>query len=550
MRQLIVKITLLLAMLVTFGEPPVATGAEAPQRKQTQTTRNKRSNSRQTKSKNQSSKSKTNTARKRSQSAKPETSEDVRRKHEAAQKDIKLTEEQIRQNEAKIKKSLSDLNRINSEIAVTRTKVSDMATQLNKLNSQISSLETQISANEKALEKLRSEYLKAVKKMRVSKRNQSTLAFIFASENFNQALRRMRYLKQFSEWKDKQSAEINKKVDELKRQTALLEQTRADKDRVYTKQLAAQKTLETQGRQQDALVGELRKNGEALKTHLSKKQAEANALRNRIASLIAAEEQKAAEQRAARERAEAERVAKEKAAAEAQAKAEAERQAKAEAEKKQQAAAVDQQKADKKKEKPKTEKKKEEKPKKQTSTSKDYAEARNRKPRGVNNKAGSSGGTTTGSNASKGSSTSAGSASSSGNFGAMRGSLPRPVDGSWRITSRFGRQSLPDLPDVVYDNPGIDAEVANGATAKAVYGGNVSGVYMIPGFGTVVIVNHGDYFTVYGNLASSSVKPGDNVKQGQAVGKVGASQDDPARSSIHFEVWKHRDKLNPQDWVR
>lgn len=132
----------------------------------------------------------------------------------------------------------------------------------------------------------------------------------------------------------------------------------------------------------------------------------------------------------------------------------------------------------------------------------------------------------------------------------MRGALPRPVSGGFRITSPFGRHSLPDLPDVTYDNPGIDVEVDAGAAAKAVYQGKVSGVYMIPGFATVVIVNHGDYYTVYGNIASSTVKVGDSVKQGQTLGNVAADSDNPGHSTLHFEVWKGREKLNPSSWIR
>ncbi len=103
---------------------------------------------------------------------------------------------------------------------------------------------------------------------------------------------------------------------------------------------------------------------------------------------------------------------------------------------------------------------------------------------------------------------------------------------------------------MVYDNPGIDAEVASGATAQAVYAGKVSGVYMIPGFATVIIVNHGEYYTVYGNIDTASIKVGDTVRQGDAVGRVASDPDNPGHSSIHFEVWKNRDKQNPAAWIR
>ena len=132
----------------------------------------------------------------------------------------------------------------------------------------------------------------------------------------------------------------------------------------------------------------------------------------------------------------------------------------------------------------------------------------------------------------------------------MKGSLPRPVAGSFKVTSRFGKHSLPDLPDVTYDNPGIDAEVSAGAAAQAVYGGKVSGVYMIPGYSTVVIVSHGGYYTVYGNIASASVKVGDVVKQGQSLGRLAHDEENPSHSLIHFEVWKNRDKMDPLGWIR
>lgn len=103
---------------------------------------------------------------------------------------------------------------------------------------------------------------------------------------------------------------------------------------------------------------------------------------------------------------------------------------------------------------------------------------------------------------------------------------------------------------MVYDNPGIDAEVSAGASALAVFSGKVSGVYMLPGYNTVVIVNHGNYYTVYGNIASPAVKVGQQVKAGQGLGSLAPDEDDRSRSSIHFEVWRNREKLNPLDWIR
>jgi len=490
----------------------------------------------------------------------PKTSAEAKRQQVAMQQEIRMTEEQIRENDRSIKAGLNELGKLETDISASRKVIQTTTGQINALTGQINSLESGISNNEKELSRLRDEYLKAVKKMRVAKKNNSDLAFIFASENFNQALRRMRYLKQFSRWKERQSAAINGKNKELKQQRTELADARSRHDAALRKQKAEEATLVKQHSRQDAIVADLRKNGDALKTHLSKKQAEANQLRSQIAALIAEEERKAAEERERKER--KERLAREREEQRIRKANEAEEARKAAellAATKETPKETDKENKDKDDSKSKSVTKKEtketrkngqkEKKQKQTKvkepkkdSGKSYADARKRRPR--SQVGGQTEGTGTIASASKSGKT------VGGNFGSMKGSLPKPASGAFKVTSRFGRQSLPDLPDVVYDNPGIDAEVSAGASALAVYAGKVSGVYMLPGYNTVVIVNHGNYYTVYGNIVSPSVRIGDEVRAGQGLGALATDEDDHSRSSIHFEVWRSREKLNPLEWIR
>lgn len=480
-----------------------------------------------------------------------ETSSDVRKRHEAAMRDIKLTQEQIKANDAAVRKGLNELGKLETEIGDSKKKVAMAAAQVNALEKQIGGLQKNIADNEAKLEKLRREYLKAVKNIRSKKKSNSNLAFIFSSGSFSQAMRRMRYLRQFSEWRERQTGEIGKHVDALKKETQQLAQSKVMHDRALGTRLAAQRQLETQYSKQDMIVTDLKKNGSALKSHLAAKQKEANALNSRIAALIAEEQRKAETERQAREDAERrrkeqrqEQLAREEAARERAVKEEKSPEKEtviADNSSKKKAVAP----ARKRKEKPRkdnvaAEKKTEKQTDRKVGTeqSKNYADARKRRPRG------------SGSAAAPAPSASQNRSQGAGGFEKMRGSLPRPVSGSFKVTSRFGRHSLPDLPDVMYDNPGIDAEVAAGAVAQAVYGGKVSGVYMIPGFSTVVIVSHGNYYTVYGNLSGASVKVGDVVKQGQGLGRIAAGEDDPGKGSIHFEVWRNREKLDPLGWIR
>lgn len=508
-----------------------------------------------------SAKRKSSAARKPSAHKQRETSSDVKRQEAAARQEIKKTEAEIRANDKEISKGISNLRKIEGDIAVSKKEVSTLTSQVGNIKGRIAALEGQIVRKDSTLKLLRAEYLKAVKKMRVARKKNSDMAFLFSSGSFSQAMRRMRYLRDFSAWKDRQSREIGEAVAQLKESKQKLASNQRDLNETLGRRVEANNKLERQRASQDAIVVELRRNGEALRTHLSRKQAEANQLRGRVAALIAQEEEhrrqaEAEEARRAEERARQQ----EQARRERERRQEEQRQAEERAERERQQAEARAEK-DKKQDKPAAPKKENKKDVRKADAKpnvpaakpgkgdRTYADARRRRPRGE-----ASGSSAPKQSAPSGQSTppkkSPAPAPSGSGFEGMKGRLPRPVAGEFRVVSQFGRQSLPDMPDVVYDNPGIDAEVAKGSSALAVYPGKVSAVYVVPGFSTVVILSHNGYYTVYGNIASPSVKMGDNVKQGQGLGRLAEDADNPSKSSIHFEVWRKRDKLNPLSWIR
>lgn len=444
----------------------------------------------------------------------PKTSTEAKQLQEAAKREIRQTEAQIEDNEKKVKNSLTELGKLEGEIKQTQASINSLNSKLNKLQTEISSLEGGISSNEHQLSKLRSEYLKAVKKMRVTKKNKNNVVFIFSSKSFNEAMRRMRYLKEFSEWRNHQTDEINEKLLDLKKQKEALGKAQKEQSEALAQQKFNQKRLQNQHTQQEMLVNELKLNGASLQRHLKKKQQEATELGN-LVSLLIAEEQKKAEE------AELKRIAEEEAKRKT---LEEERRIKNQDE----AELALETKSSKNPTPKETSSKKTDKGKQ----SEEYAAARKRKPRGEKNAIEDR------------------KEKIADNFGDMRGSLITPTTGSFKVTSRFGRQFMESLPDVEYDNPGIDAETDAGAYARSVFKGKVSGVYLLPGYNTVVIVNHGNYYTVYGNIETPTVKIGDVVAAGVQLGKLVQNEEDPKHSSIHFEVWKNREKLNPLDWLR
>ena len=538
-RRFFRSLSFLLVVAVAVGIMPQYSYGAPAKKKTTKTTTSS--------NKKGSTKKKNSTKKTSSNSAKKETSSDVKKKEAAARKEIKDTQQKIAVNEKEIAANVSLLNELELGIKASEGKIADLSSQLKAIDTEINVLSGKIADNEKRIQELRTSYIDAVKKMRKARKQTSLAAFIFSSKNFYQAYRRMRYLKEFAQWRTRRVASINSEIQKLNKSKQELADMRVTKDATLEQQRKAQMQLSEQQADRRATVAKLKADGEALQKYLARKQSEANQLQSRMTELIAAEQAAAAEaQRRREEQARIEKERKEREAREAEERRLAEekrlkeQKAQEEARKKelaQQNTKKEQSSGEKKENSGKADKKETSKPDKKE---KSYAEARGAAP--LNNPT-----TPPVSNTPK--STPA-PAVAGGSFEKMKGSLPRPVSGSFSVVNAFGKHPLPDLPDVMYDNPGIDALVKKGEHAKAVYEGTVSGVYMINGFGNVVLVNHGDYFTVYGNLSSPTVKKGQVVKQGQDLGAIATDPDDDNRSTIHFEVWKGRTKLNPSEWIR
>ena len=134
-------------------------------------------------------------------------------------------------------------------------------------------------------------------------------------------------------------------------------------------------------------------------------------------------------------------------------------------------------------------------------------------------------------------------------FEANRGRLPWPVDNG-SITERFGRNYHPTLSGVEWNNNGIDITCNRGSRVRAVFEGEVTTVFSVPGAGKVVIIKHGAYRTVYGNLAETYVSVGSKVSTKQVIGSL---LNDGGVSICHFEVHQvvgvNPVTLNPSLWI-
>jgi septal ring factor EnvC (AmiA/AmiB activator) len=132
-------------------------------------------------------------------------------------------------------------------------------------------------------------------------------------------------------------------------------------------------------------------------------------------------------------------------------------------------------------------------------------------------------------------------------FSGNKNRLPWPVEKGF-IIGTFGTHPHPTLKNIQVENNGIDISTQPGSKIRASFKGQVKAVFSVPGMQKCVMINHGDYYTVYCHLADVYVKTGDHVTTKQVIGSVYTDTEEE-RTIVHFEVWKNTVKLNPSDWL-
>ncbi len=122
------------------------------------------------------------------------------------------------------------------------------------------------------------------------------------------------------------------------------------------------------------------------------------------------------------------------------------------------------------------------------------------------------------------------------------GRLGWPVRGE--IIRPFGTQPHPEVPSVKIENSGIDIAGGHSASVEAIFAGEVISVRAVPGLRSVVMLRHGNYYTVYSNLEHPRVNVGATVQAGDQLGLTSATGD-----ALHFELWKGKKPLDPEVWL-
>ena len=131
-------------------------------------------------------------------------------------------------------------------------------------------------------------------------------------------------------------------------------------------------------------------------------------------------------------------------------------------------------------------------------------------------------------------------------FSKNKGKLPWPADGP--VVDRFGKHYHPVYKNLqLPPNNGFDLALAKDTKVKAVFDGVVKQVMVMPGYNQCVMVQHGNYFTLYCKLKSIAVKEGDKVKTSDILGTIDTIN---GQTQLHFELWKGSKPQDPEQWLK
>ena len=479
------------------------TAAKKTKQQKTATTKQQ---SRKTTTKKSSTQQKGNTTKKTHKQ--PETIKGLQneRKTLQANKAVNMRkQEELKRN---VKAGVENLMILDHEIQHKQKVVDTIRHDITKLNLHIGLLDKQLDMLNDELAERRNRYMQSMRYMHRNRSVQNQLMFIFSADNFNQMYRRLRFTQEYAAYQKAQGEAVKSKQKQVEEKKLELAQSKNKKDTLLTRGEHEKKLLEGKQTEQKAQVDKLKKQQktvEALILEQQRREAELNA---RIDQLIAEE--------IARERARQEAEARRKAAAEAAKKRAEEEQRQKELAKKSKSS----------KSSKKSKKGNSAEPSTTVSSTTEVAAAEPtvKKPKVEDF------------------TMPAEDRQMTGGFESNRGRLPLPITGAYRLVRGFGTYSPEGLRHVTLQSNGWHLKGQPGAKAQSIFDGVVSGVYL-QGGSYIVTVRHGRYISAYINLASVSVRKGQQIKARSVIGSLGSD------NTMQFQLRNWNTLLNPSHWL-
>lgn len=392
---------------------------------------------------------------------------------------------------------LGNIETVEQKLRLRQNLVRTLDRETELISQEIDQMQADIDTMENQVARLKEHYAEMIRQAYKSRSKQSRLMFLMSSASFNQAVRRLEYLKQISDFRRRQVDEIIKTEAELDQKIGELTEQKAKKEGLRAQLEQERQKLLVEKREQEKSINALQDREKEIATELKEKQARANKLENEIQRVIAAEIRRSKEKaiRGGIEE-EAERLGL------ISGKDYTNRTSNLNL-----TALIDKKK------------------KALREANKPVAETKAKPTYDLTPEA----------------------TKLSAGFAANRSILPWPVERGIVVTN-FGPHRHPVAKSVVLNNNGIDIATEQGSKALASFDGEVTSILRIPSEGFVVFVKHGNYFTIYKNLSDLYVKKGDMVIAKQELGKILTNESD-GKTVLHFELWQETQVLDPLPWL-
>ncbi len=373
-------------------------------------------------------------------SSQSQSVKNLKSQREKTLKELEETKKMIQQTNSNEKATVNKLNLLNKDIQTRKRLIHDLNYEIQGLDQEMTRLSMKRDSLQADLEALKESYAELVRQSHYTIADESPLLFILSAEDFQQMLRRVRYMQEFQQFRKEQVARIENTQAEIDVQNQMLSENKSDKEEAVRTHKVQQDNLSRDEKKQKAMLEQLKKKKSTLLAQQKKQQKKADDLNRKIEELIAKEMSKS----------EGKTLTKE-----------------------------------------------------QTLIA--------------------------------------------GGFEKNKGRLPMPVEKGF-ISGHFGVQAHPTLEKVTVNNKGVYIQTSAGTQARAVYEGEVTSCFVMSGT-TAVIIQHGNYRTVYSGLASVSVKKGDKVKAKQAIGTIYSDPEDDNATTLFFQIWLNKNILNPEQWL-
>lgn len=389
-----------------------------------------------------------------------QSTEELKKKKQAIEKEISYTNQLLEKVKKDKKQSVNYLKVLQKQIrnqnnllVTLDNEFKSIDRQITKINEKIFQTKTDIENEEKRLEKLKAEYAKMIYNLYVKKASRNDLVFIVSAKSFNQAYKRLAYLKQYTKFRQNQTFKIQQTKEVLKlkgesllKEEALLLNASVDKNKVITAKKDELNLLNKIQTEKQEISKKLIKSEKKIKKELKEKEKLRDLLDEEIRQVI------------------------------------------------------------------------EEEIKKLRQEGKDMEYALTPEAKLL-----------------------------SSEFVANKGNLPWPLS-TGIIVNYFGKQKHEVFSGVETFNNGIDIATDKEAIIRAVFDGVISRIFFIKGVGKAILINHGEYFTVYSGVKDVLVKVNDKILAKEKIGIVDTKYPED-KTELHFEIWKNYEKMDPSKWL-